>query len=1141
MMPLFGKRKKWSPDSNLKSIAANDPSLYKVDWVDWAGKDFGDDEVIKLIEALRDNIHVKELRLSSNKISNVGVKALAEMLQQNTHITHIYLGGYKICDVSVKFMAAMLQTSATITDLCLSSNNITDVSAKALAEVLLTNITVTRLDLYGRNISADLLQKVYQLAKINEASSSPDDARRRKEAEFGRPPRKAAEVTTSSSNALSEWLQREEEKRQVGPHLGGTATRVNSQKRATRVSTEGQRHHHMEKEIRERAAIGSGQGGDVVNSMSVVGDIFVSDYHRYEQEQGDRGRELAQDLQREEEWCSLSEGKIRSLDHTFSLESPPLQNDSGQIQGLQPSKVKGLNLHLGKESRKHDSAVDIGREIMRVAIETPNVEPVKIPLEYIKESTADFLDKRRLGEGSFSWVFVGKDKDLRHKFAVKRLRVQCHTDVAKARETFEREVAAMKYFRHPNIARLYAYHLDSDCACLLYELASRGSLDQVIADEVQRKQLHWTKRISVAVDIAKALEYMHGGTVDQICFHRDVKASNVCLKRNFTALLIDCGVAKITPAVDAAATMTLMETTGNGMRGTPGYICPDYSNRFMQGGSYKYSSANDVFSLGVVMTEIFTGVLQNSLKNGENINMYQRYIEHRRNMQKDVDKSAKNWNSLAKKNFPKLAVECMSRKPEERPTIDKIVERLGKLDSKARPHFPGEQNSITVLVSSPLVYFEDGGENPMIDALNFGLERDLLEACIKESKRDIRLSFDTATIDRLQIAATKRCGCLHFSGHGFPDKLVFENGRGAVYGLNKQSIKDYVHQEPFTLVFISACYSGYMGAAFVDAGVKHVVCCKYDEKINDDAAIKFTHHFYMALAEGYTVENAFEKGKGAARKYCVEEANKFLLLPHDGNHDVQVLHAEALEWAVGTSPAISIPPVPEHFLGREVDMYRVLQLVLDHRLVNLVGDHGIGCSSLASAVSHYINERRSTILTIKSIYYLRGQDQYSVMLKQLHGQLANEGLTKCSPSDDDSLLAAGVVSALSRVKALVVFDDITVEDSVLISFIECLLEKTLIRLLILTRKEVKITSLYAEWQVYKLGQLNVAPTVTLFGKACQHVDKHAKDDILLERVASNNALFKKIGGGIPAQILKAAKHFQKEEYENLFLAQKPHP
>ena len=75
---------------------------------------------------------------------------------------------------------------------------------------------------------------------------------------------------------------------------------------------------------------------------------------------------------------------------------------------------------------------------------------------------------------------------------------------------------------------------------------ARGGLDKHYAVVDKAAQLTWPRRLSIASGIASALSYFHnssattGGTV----FHRDVKSANVVLVSDFTAKLVDCGLAK---------------------------------------------------------------------------------------------------------------------------------------------------------------------------------------------------------------------------------------------------------------------------------------------------------------------------------------------------------------------------------------------------------------------------------------------------------------------------------------------------------------------------------------------------------------------------------------------------------------------
>jgi len=90
---------------------------------------------------------------------------------------------------------------------------------------------------------------------------------------------------------------------------------------------------------------------------------------------------------------------------------------------------------------------------------------------------------------------------------------------------------------------------------------------------------------------------------------------------------------------------------------------------------------------------------------------------------------------------------------------------------------------------------------------------------------DIELQFDTATTDRLSAAMTKCCACLHYSGHGHPKYLTFEDGRGGLHWLGVNALKNLISNgikgggAPFNFVFVSACHSFLAGETFVNAGM----------------------------------------------------------------------------------------------------------------------------------------------------------------------------------------------------------------------------------------------------------------------------------------------------------------------------------
>jgi serine/threonine protein kinase len=109
-----------------------------------------------------------------------------------------------------------------------------------------------------------------------------------------------------------------------------------------------------------------------------------------------------------------------------------------------------------------------------------------------------------------------------------------------------------------------------------------------------KDSLSWEKRNKIAIGIAKALEYLHHGSVTQSVIHGDVKSSNILLSEDFQAQLCDFGLAKQVSASTPHLTCT-------DITGTFGYLAPEY---FSHG---KVNEKIDVYAFGVVILEIISG------------------------------------------------------------------------------------------------------------------------------------------------------------------------------------------------------------------------------------------------------------------------------------------------------------------------------------------------------------------------------------------------------------------------------------------------------------------------------------------------------------------------------------------------------
>ena len=67
--------------------------------------------------------------------------------------------------------------------------------------------------------------------------------------------------------------------------------------------------------------------------------------------------------------------------------------------------------------------------------------------------------------------------------------------------------------------------------------------------------------------------------------------------------------------------------------------------------------------------------------------------------------------------------------------------------------------------------------------------------------------------------------------------MVFENDDGTAYYLTEQRLKDllYSSENMIEFVFVASCHSEKTARLFHKIGVKHVICIKEDERINDKA------------------------------------------------------------------------------------------------------------------------------------------------------------------------------------------------------------------------------------------------------------------------------------------------------------------
>ncbi|TVU43067.1 hypothetical protein EJB05_09503, partial [Eragrostis curvula] len=123
-----------------------------------------------------------------------------------------------------------------------------------------------------------------------------------------------------------------------------------------------------------------------------------------------------------------------------------------------------------------------------------------------------------VGESGFSTVYLGA-----------LAAVKVHRSSERLHRVFRQELDMLLRVRHPHIVLLVAFCDQQEEGILVLEFAVSGNLhEQLHGGGKAAGTIPWARRVSVALQVARALEYLHDRCEPHVV-HGDVKASNVLL------------------------------------------------------------------------------------------------------------------------------------------------------------------------------------------------------------------------------------------------------------------------------------------------------------------------------------------------------------------------------------------------------------------------------------------------------------------------------------------------------------------------------------------------------------------------------------------------------------------------------------
>ena len=217
---------------------------------------------------------------------------------------------------------------------------------------------------------------------------------------------------------------------------------------------------------------------------------------------------------------------------------------------------------------------------------------------------------RLLGAGGMAEVWLAKRADGAFKREV-ALKLPMSSRLRKDLEPrFARERDILASLEHPHIARLYDAGTDPNGASYLSMEYVQG---QPLTEWCDAQRLGIPARLELFRQVLEAVQYAHEKRV----IHRDLKPSNILVTESHQVRLLDFGVSRLLETDEADQTAL---TNVYGRAFTADYASPE----LLRGDPI--DARSDIYSLGVVLYEMLTGVRPYRLQRAASIGMLEQAI-----------------------------------------------------------------------------------------------------------------------------------------------------------------------------------------------------------------------------------------------------------------------------------------------------------------------------------------------------------------------------------------------------------------------------------------------------------------------------------------------------------------------------------
>jgi len=241
------------------------------------------------------------------------------------------------------------------------------------------------------------------------------------------------------------------------------------------------------------------------------------------------------------------------------------------------------------EKKKSSPGTEVDPEIQ---VPARNVDPEeKAELKPGSQLADRYEIKDVLGAGPIGTVYRAHDLEIEVEVALKVIHPKL-LQTRDERKRFLSEIRGARKINHPNVVRLYDEDQDGELVFFTMQLLEGLSLRKIVRLRSEKSQKFSIKELEpIFSHICQALDRAHETTV-----HGDLKPENIIVLPDMLKVT-DFGLIDALPRTPFVAAQ---KTTTGGLA----YLAPE-----MRDGEAKITLAADIYSLGVMLCEMLTGVV----------------------------------------------------------------------------------------------------------------------------------------------------------------------------------------------------------------------------------------------------------------------------------------------------------------------------------------------------------------------------------------------------------------------------------------------------------------------------------------------------------------------------------------------------